>query len=534
MKTLFLLLAAVAASASAQPAQQQQLWLYYPTNLLVDQNLDKAKDLWTRAAALGYDHVLLADSKFNKLGDMDKHYFANIEKAKKLAADLKLELVPAMFAVGYSNDLLWHDPNLADGLPVKAQPFIVKAGNATPVNDISLPTKPGYHDANVTLADGVASLKNPDGNARVSFNLKLPPFRAYHVSVKIKTDDFHGSPEIKAIASSKPNRNLQWQNIHVKPTQDWTTYDVVFNTLDSEGGVTLYFGLWGGGKGSLQWKDWTLEESGLVNVLRRPGCPVTVTTDDGQPLAEGQDYDPVIDPNLGNHPWKGEYNAYHAPVPLHLKRQLADGTKLKVSWFHPAIIYDGQVSGCIAEPTFNDLLKDQAQRMTAAWGTRGYMMSHDEFRTLGWDDACSAAHTHKTPGQQLADNVRFCTSLLAGSDVYVWNDMFDPFHNAVDAPPNHPPYYLVNGPWTDSWLGLDPKVTVVNWNFGHRDESLKFFADRGHKQLIAAYYDGPMANTKKWVDSAAKTPNVVGFMYTTWRNDYKDIEAFAKTVRPTK
>jgi hypothetical protein len=161
-------------------------------------------------------------------------------------------------------------------------------------------------------------------------------------------------------------------------------------------------------------------------------------------------------------------------------------------------------------------------------------MSHDEFRTLGWDNACSPGHTHKTPGEQLAENVRFCTQQLTGLDAYVWNDMFDPFHNAVDAPPKHAPYYLVNGPWAGSWEGLDPSVVIVNWNFGHRDESLKFFADRGHRQLIAAYYDGPIEKTRQWVASAAKVPNVVGFMYTTWKHDYKEIEAFAKAVKGEK
>ena len=61
--------------------------------------------------------------------------------------------------------------------------------------------------------------------------------------------------------------------------------------------------------------------------------------------------------------------------------------------------------------------------------------------------------------------------------------MFDPYHNAVEGP-----YYLVNGPWTGSWEGLDKDVMVVNWNYGKRDQSLKFFADRGqqagHRRLL--------------------------------------------------
>jgi len=87
---------------------------------------------------VGYTKILLTDSKFAKLGDlggMEKQYFGNVEKAKKLAGELKLELVPAMFDIGYSNNMLWHDPNLAEGLPVKDSLFVVKNGEARLVAD---------------------------------------------------------------------------------------------------------------------------------------------------------------------------------------------------------------------------------------------------------------------------------------------------------------------------------------------------------------------------------------------------------------
>jgi hypothetical protein len=101
--------------------------------------------------------------------------------------------------------------------------------------------------------------------------------------------------------------------------------------------------------------------------------------------------------------------------------------------------------------------------------------------------------------------------------------MFDPHHNAVPGP-----YYLVNGPWTDAWAGLGADVVIMNWNFGERDKSLKFFADRGHRQIIAGYYDNDLSEMRQWLASAKDTKGVIGCMYTTWRNDYDQIEAFAK------
>ena len=521
MKTFLLALCLLAVPTFA--AEKPELWLYYPTNLAVDQNIAALRDIWTRAAAVGYTHVLLADSKFAKLGDlgdMTPRYFANIARTQKIAADLKLQLVPAMFDVGYSNSLLWHDPNLAEGLPVKDQPFIVKDGQARPVSEIHFPNKFGFIDDEVKHENGVATVRNNAKNARFTYTLKLPPFRAYHISVKIKTDHYTGTPEVK-VAGTPTDRQLQWRNLGVKPVQDWTEHHIVFNSLDNNS-VTIYFGVWGEAKGTLQWKDWKIEEAGLVHVLRRPGTPCTVKSNQGSLLTEGSDYEKIIDPKLGNSPWPGEFDAWHEPVTI--KTKLPDGTRLFVSWYHPAVIYDEQVSACINEPKMKELLADQAKRMTSAWNATGYMMSHDEFRTLGWDESCAAIH--QTPGEALADNARYCTGQLKGSRVYVWSDMFDPFHNAVPGP-----YYLVNGPWTHSWDGLDKSVVIVNWNFDKRDESLKFFADRGHSQLIAGFYDGDLKDSKAWVQSARKSKGIVGFMYTTWRRDYKSIEAYAKICR---
>ena len=150
------------------------------------------------------------------------------------------------------------------------------------------------------------------------------------------------------------------------------------------------------------------------------------------------------------------------------------------------------------------------------------MMQHDEVRTLNWDDSCQQRHLDA--GAILAHNARACTKLLRGANVYVWSDMFDPYHNAVKD------YYLVRGDLAGSWEGLDRKVIVVNWNFDKRDESLKFFADRGHRQVIAGYYDGSH-DTRQWLGSAAKVTGVVGIMYTTWRSNYNDLEAFARACR---
>ena len=126
------LLAFLAILAATTPAWALEKWLYYPTNLLPDENLPKLEAVWKRAAAAGYTKVLLTDSKFAHLEEMGgpnfPKYFPHIEQVKKIAAELKLEIVPALFSVGYSNDLLGLDPNLIEAIPVKGVPLIVQGG----------------------------------------------------------------------------------------------------------------------------------------------------------------------------------------------------------------------------------------------------------------------------------------------------------------------------------------------------------------------------------------------------------------------
>ena len=525
----------VAFLALVAPVRAVEKWLYQPTNLLVDKNVDQLETLWRRAAAAGYTHVLLADSKFSRLAELDPRYFRNIERVKAIAARLNLEVVPAIFPVGYSNDMLGRDPNLVEGLPAKDVPLVVQGGVAR-IDDPDAPTLPGgdftdlkkwtWKDDVLVLDHGSARFSDAGGkNVRLVQRLKLQPWRQYHVSVRIKTQDFHGEPMIKALPSKDDGRSLQWTNLGVSATQDWKVHHVVFNSLEYTD-VGLYFGVWGAGAGSLWWSDAKIEEVAFLNMTRRPGTPLVVKTADGKTLTEGKDFEPLSDPLLGRTPYAGEFDSWHEPPQLHTR--LPDGTKLLASYHHATTIYEHQAAMCLSEPKTYELLRDQAKRMQAAWNAKAYMMSHDELRVANWCDACQSRHL--TPGQLLADNMRRCVGIIhevaPEARLYVWGDMFDPHHNAVPGP-----YYLVNGPWTGSWEGLPKSVTIMNWNSGKRAESLKFFADRGNPQVIAGYYDAPPEKVRDWLTAAKAIPGgVQGVMYTTWRNDYSQLEKFSALI----
>ncbi len=505
-------------------------WLYTPQNLYVNANIDRVEALWRRAAQAGYTHVLLSDSKFAKLGDMDERYFQNAARVKRIAAELGLEIVPALFAIGYSNDLLWHDPNLIEGLPVREALFVVHDGVARLQSEVPVSFRGGdfsdlklwdWKDDLVQADHGTALVKDPQGaNARIVAKIKVQPFHQYHLAVRVKTQAFRGTPEVKVLAG---DQSLNYQNLGVKPTQDWQPHHVVFNSL-SNSAVNIYFGCWGGTTGSLWWDEATIEEVAFVNLIRRAGAPLVVRREDGTTLTEGQEFEPLSDPLMGAKPWKGEYDVYHQP-PL-LKTRLPEGTKLRISYYHAVTVYDGQAMICPSEPRTVELLRDQARRMHALWGAHGYMMSHDEIRVLNWCAACQRRHLDA--GAILADNVRTCIRILRevnpGGRIYVWSDMFDPHHNA------HGNYYLVRGNLAGSWEGLNQSVIIVPWYFEKRDASLKWFADRGNTQVIAGYYDTMPDRVRDWLAAAKKVEGVRGVMYTTWQNKYGDLERFAQVV----
>ena len=527
-----LLVASLALAGHAFAGEPKERWVYVPSNYQVNEQADRVIALMKRAKPLGYTHFLITDSKFSRVPTLPKKYFANVERVKAAAKETGIELVPGLFGVGYSNDLLSNDPNLAEGLPVKDALFVVKDYIASHVPDPLVILKDsaltnrkawGFIDENVISERGTLRSDATEQNARFSQKLKLQPFRQYHVSVRIKTAGFTGGrAEIKLIAGK--GQQLNYSYLHEKPDQDFTDHHITFNSLEHSD-VNLYIGVWGGHRGTIWWRDPSIEECGLVNVLRRPGAPFTVRIEDGRELKEGVDFEPVKDERLGVVPYGGEYEIWHDAPSITVK-DLPDGTRLRVSFYHPHKVYEEQVCACVSEPAFTDLLKRQAKDVHGLWGAGSYMMSHDEWRVMGWCAACQARNL--SAGQIAADSVRTCAELLnataPGARVFVWNDMFDPFHNA------RPNYYLVKGDLTGSWEGLTKDTIIVNWNGGKAAESLKFFADRGHRQLIAGYYDSPIDRTRKWLDIAQPVPGVMGVMFTTWRNNYAELEAFAKML----
>jgi hypothetical protein len=326
-------------------------------------------------------------------------------------------------------------------------------------------------------------------------------------------------------ALDRSGRKLSHSNLGVRPDQDWTEHHVIFNSLDNDQ-VRFYVGAWSARSGKLWLDDAKLEETAFVNLLRRPGCPLKILGENGTAYTEGKDFAKLHDTKMGNTPWPGSFDVYHDPPKLMILpgSRIKPGDKLRASYFHAVTIYDNQVPCSLAEPRVFEILRDQVERVENLFHPNTYLLSHDEIRVANWTE--DEFRPGRSAGELLADNVRRCASVVheisPAARLCFWSDMFDPHHNAVNN------FYLVNGDLAGSWEGLPKDAIIVNWNSGKPRESLPFFANRGHQQVLAGYYDGQADSIGGWLAAGKSLTGVDGAMYTTWQHNFDQLEAFAK------
>lgn len=560
LASVAILVCVTASKGDTDTNANDELWFYAPVNLQVDEDTDRLIGLIHRAAKAGYNGATVTDFKFGKLTDRPDHYFHNMKRVRQAAESVGIKLIPCVMPYGYSNSVLQNNPNLAASVPVRGARFVVQNGLATlPRVEIlvggdfenagsSGPKHWSWIDGwNQSTSldseqkhDGKSSLKMTDfksgsevGNARVAKNIELNPFRQYQFSVWAKTDNLDVDEiKLEVIADG---RRLNFAYLQVQPDQDWTRHTVVFNSLE-ESAATLYLGVWNGRSGTVWLDDASLAEVGGVNLVRPlPTAAIVGHRRSGRQLIEGRDFEQWSDPQLGVVPYAGEFSDDHDAPPIRILNQdfVDDGDELLVSFDHTLIVHDDQVACSLTSREFDYLARDQVKALSDHWKTDHLFMQHDEIRVAGYETDYASPSTFDLgadAGVLLAKNIsRISNSLWLYHDspeLYVWSDMFDPNHNAVDN------YYLTRNTMAGSWEGLPNKVVVVNWNQNKPRESLRWFAGQGHDQIVSAFYDEDVdANFQTWSEAATGVRGIRGWMYTTWEKNYDDLERFAQLVQ---
>ncbi len=543
---------------------QPQLWYWHHSYLSPTSTTEPAASeaLIDQAAAAGYTGLAFWDSALT-FANRQGWSTDNLATVVKYAQSKGLTVLAAGAPIGYSNDMLEEsDPNLAEGAKVVGGQFTVTGGALVPVNTLAPLQNAGFEsgktvwfgtgDARTGVDTTVAHSGSASGviqgdatatdNARFTQAMTVTPWRLYHVQLWFKTSGFSGNTlnvevlDFQTQANTTLSRMYETPTVST-PTQDWTVFDYAFNSRESTQ-VTLYIGVWGGFSGTVWIDDVLAEETSLVNVLRRSGTQLKVY-DTSTTYTEGTDYATVADPALAAHP--GTYDPWHTPpsVAVPSGSKLQAGATISMDYYTVVPQIGWEVSSCLSDPAIQTWNKANAAALAPVFpkGT-GVFLGYDEMRQGDSCEECRA--TNLTAGQLLARNLQQTVQTLqgvwgAGTPFYLWDDMFSPYHNAVND------YYDVEGDLTGSWTGLPPGAVIMNWN--PTMASLKFFSGtdtsvtppqpHAFQQIIAGYYDsgdGATSATQE-IQAAMGIKGLTGLMYTTWVPDYSQLAAYATAAK---
>jgi hypothetical protein len=544
---------------------QPELWYWHNSYLSPTSTTEPAHSeaLIDEAVAAGYTGLAFWDSALT-FANRPGWSTANLKTVVSYATSKGLKVLAAGAPVGYSNDMLQTNPNLAEGAPIKGGQFKVGGGALQAINSLAPLANPGFEsgqtvwfgtdDARTGVDTTVAHTGSASGiingnatatdNARFTQAMTLLPYRLYHLQLWFKTAGFSGNSLNVEVLDFTTDKSTTLTRMYESPTvstptQDWTVFDYAFNSRESTA-VTLYIGVWGGFSGTVWIDDVLAEETSLVNVLRRSGTPLKVY-DATTTYTEGMDYANVADPALVASP--GTYDPWHTPpvVTVPSGSKLADGATVSMDYYTVVPQIGWEVSSCLSDPAIQTWNLANAKALVGAFPKgSGVFLGYDEMRQGDSCEECRAKGL--TAGQLLAWNTQQTVATLdkvwgAGTRYYFWDDMFSPYHNAVAD------YYDVEGDLTGSWAGLPPGAIIMNWDLGNLTKSLGFFAGidttitppqpHAMQQIIAGYYDSGDGATSAMQEmaAAAGVHGVVGLMYTSWEDDYSQLGPYATAAK---
>jgi len=544
--------------------QEFKKLLYYTLNIYSDSQVKKALKDFERAKAAGYTHILLDDTKFQKLDIMGKFqkldimgkaYFANAAHLVKETRRLGLKVGCSSMYTGHASSALEQNPDLAEGFRVLGAPFLVKGNKAYPCipDGFAIPfgafenpdqnsfkgfafqDKPGL----ITFADtsvahtGTTSLRIEDpgkhdkhGRARVCIKFDEPEQdQPLLLTMWIKTLNFSGAKGIRILLYSDNAAIREEDMKHVnpiKPTQDWTKVRFLFNTSNMKQ-IKLWIGAWNAGTGKMWIDDIKLQGAGLLNIIQRTGCELVVKGNNGALYEEGRDYLPVKDEKIG------DLLEYHeAPLlTLTTNSRIKDGDRLLLDYTHAFRCHKKVNNLCLSAPESMAYHQRMTRILNEKFAPDFWLMYHDEIRVINRCPRC--LKQKKTPGQLLADNIRGCYNIIRTlsphAPVYIWSDMVDPYHNMK----KH--YFAVNGSLDKSYEGLASDIIILKWGINRKGS--KFFADRGLRQVVCGYYDcgdAVLKDVRQRYQANKDLPNVIGVCYASWKSEYDHIESWIDAV----
>jgi hypothetical protein len=526
-----------------------ELWLRAGLNYQDTASVSDFIKLLDRAKEAGYTgvHITSFWDTLAITGELDSSAYANITKVVGHAQQLGLVVMKGYGTPGYGEAFLRADPNRAEGLPIKGAQYKVSADGKKlqqldefgGIPSSSFETYQGnkpvgwsWSDANISIDNttahtGQASVKIDASTAGcVAIVMAMKPYRQYSASLWLKTDLVQNGSLNVALRKGDNSRWFFWQSgdFAFQAKQDWTPYRVAFWSGDAPSIRAQLCGPIDKQPGALWYDDFEIHETGLVNLIRRDGAPLTIRNANNQVLVEGKDYDPVVDPVSGVVPYPGNFDHWHEPpvITIPSGSSLEADDVVTVDHYIVQRIYSGSVAPSLCSQEVFEFQAEQWKALAPYHEkVSHFLLAYDEIRQMNWSADCDALGLDAGAllGKHATDTVAQLDGLVAGARAYVWNDMFDPHHNAVDE------YFFVNGKLTGSWKDLPKDVVIFNWN--QSKESFQFFADEGFEQIATGNAD-QIADDLDFIDGV---DGVIGMAYVSWTSDYAGLEDYADAFK---
>ncbi|MBW7996476.1 MAG: hypothetical protein FVQ81_07915 [Candidatus Glassbacteria bacterium] len=557
----FLLTLLIVASCANNPQTGKNVlpyrWTYMSNRMRDDDDIDQFRRIADTCAAHGVNGILLS-AGFGSIDTRDQDGINRLEKVREISRETGVEIIPSMFSTGYGGAFTSHDRNLAAGQPVNDALYVARGGKAQFTADPPVAIPNGSFER--VESGRVAGFNSPaefgqiisrdtqvakEGKASLRFEnfddyeseagqlaveISVKPRRLYRMSCWIRSEGVDesrpfGSGNIRLQANAPDGRPLEWININMPVAGDWQQAVEAFNSLDYDKAV-ITIQASRRQRGRFWVDDLKVEEIGMVNLLRRPGTPVTVKSESsGMVYEEGRDFARVEDTNLNF-----RFNHDGPEIELLQDSRIKNGERLRVSFYHGTYVYNSQVSVCMSEPAVYEIMRNNFRMTHDIMHPTKYFMPLDEVRNGGSCVACR--ERNMTMGQILGDFVTravdICQEVDPNAEIFIWSDMLDPNHNARS---DRDYYYHVEGNYAGSWNHVPRDLIIACWNFRRRNESLAHFSGLGHRTMGAGYYDADdLENPKGWLAALDATPNAVGIMYTTWLRKYDLLDEFGDLV----
>lgn len=524
-------------------------WFYLSANLKDPDQLARFGNIAQSAARHGLNGVVLYAGP--DATDFDSPgYLKRLRQIKKICDESRLEIIPILFSEGYGS-LISFDKNLAEGIPVKGASFQVKNSKAIFISDSQTklnnggfehfrgnvaagfqlqdnPGKTSFIDTQIRQ-DGRVSLRfetfsgSRNGMGRIMQKIDVKPETCYRLTCYVRTENLLPRNCFFIQLYGDDGRIINTAQPTLSTRGEWQKIRFGFNSLNYQK-VKLYLGVWEGKSGRFWVDGLSVEPVALINILRRPGTPVTIrNSQNGTIYDEGRDYAPITDPSPGF-----DFDHESPDIEILPNSRIHNGDVLSVDYYHGMNVTSGQITQCMSEPEVYALWEKQAVLIDRELKPEKYFLSMDEIRAGGTCMACRSRNISMAQilGDCVTRQVKILRKINPRAGIFIWSDMLDPHMNARNN------YYLVDGDFSGSWNFIPKDLVMVCWNYSTRNESLGHFSGLGFKTMGAVYYDTDLNNIKDWIASLDAASGSVGIMYTTWQNKYDLLNIFGDMTAP--